>query len=211
MHCVEIAFVSYIKRVHAHHGFEPDPWRLARRLGLDVQRGEQDALLGRVITLHPDTHANRRRSASAVRHEITHHLLKLSGTEDQVLHLRNSYEAGLPTLEKLAYHGSLVLHIPDAVLGTAHDQHGNTPAALLHIAELSGVELSAAIERWVYAEVGAQRAAWVTRGGLVVHAASANYWLPFWHYAEVQDVLEEVPNALLLPLDGRQTLGVVSW
>lgn len=205
-----MGFLNYVKHAHAHLGHEPDAWRLAHLMRLDVIPGHENALLGRTITLRSeDRYSNR--APIVLRHEIAHYLLQLSGAESEIHRLQGSHEAGLPTVEMLCYHAALILQIPGPVLVTAQAELGNTPQAIVRIAALSGAPVVDSLHRWVYAEVGAKRAAWVARGELITHAASANCWLPFWRYAEVPDVLGEVPNALLHPLGERETLGVVSW
>lgn len=206
MHHVEINFVDYVKRVDLHIGHEPDAWKLAHKLGLTVKPGDENGLDGKVITVA--RHLYRTKHAQGIiRHEIGHYLLQLSNTEAEIFSLRNSYEAGVPTIEKLCYHASLILHMEDKHLEQAHIEFGNTPQAIVRIAELSGAPVVDALHRWVYAEVGASRAAWIVRNGLVIEAASANLWLPFWRYSEVDEY--ELPNVQLHPLDGRETLGMV--
>jgi hypothetical protein len=211
MHTAEIAFVEYVKRVHFFYNFELDAWKLAHMLGLSVVRGPYNSICGKVISLTSDVYGNRRASARAIRHEIAHYLMQKSGVEGELLRLSGSFEAGLPSLERLSFHGSLVLHMPDQVLDRACQQHGNTPATLLHLCELGDAELAEALRRWVYAEVGAARAAWVVKNSLVVDVAAANMWLPFWKYDELTSPSGDLPDAAFLPVQGRQMLGTVAW
>ena len=210
MHSVEIRFVEYVKRVNLHIGHEPDAWKLSQKLGLTVQPGDESGLDGKVITVK--RHLYRTRLAqSIIRHEIEQYLLQLSNTEDEIFNLRNSYEEGLPSIEKLCYHAALILHIEDIHLEQAHAEHGNTPEAIVRIATLAEVSVVEALYRWVYAQPGCCRAAWIIRGRTVVEVAQSGDWLPFWKYSEVHDPTEELPNALLYPLAAQETLGVVSW
>ena len=210
MHHVEVNFVNYVKHVDLYVGHEPDAWKLARKLGLTVKPGDESGLDGKVITvkrhLYRTSHAQ-----PIIRHEIGHYLLQLSNTEDEILNLRNSYEEGLPSIEKLCYHAALILHIEDKHLEQAHAEHGNTPEAIVRVAELAEVSVVEALYRWVYAQPGCRRAAWIIRGRMVVEVAQSGDWLPFWRYSEVHDPTEELPNALLYPLAAQETLGVVSW
>jgi len=206
MHQVQIASMNYVRNVHEYLGHEPDAWIVARRLGLEVVMGDTSELNGNVITLARDDYYGRR-AQRVLRHEIAHYLLQLSGCEDQILWLQGSHEEALPTLENLCYHASLILQIPKPLLWQAHAELGNTPQAIVRIAELSGASVVDALHRWVYSEVGAKRAAWIVRNGLVIEAASANLWLPFWRYSEVNEY--ELPNVQLHSLDRRETLGMV--
>ena len=213
LHRVEIAAIEYAKQVHAYYRHEMDPWLLAQKMGLRVVRGEHDALCGHTITLSPTTASNRRRSAEVIRHEIAHHILHLGGIEGQVFRYRNTFEAGLPTLENLCFHTALVLLIPDPAYCAAIQQHGHLPAAIVKMCVDTGAGLPDALRRWVYAEVGAKRAAFVTKRNLVVDAAKANMWIPFWINDEVHDVNDDLPDAQLLHLPRTygpdRTLGVL--
>ena len=211
MHAAEIAFIEYVKRVHFFYNFELDAWKLAHMLGLSIVRGPYNSLCGQVISLTPEVYQSRRAAPRAIRHEIAHYLMQKSGVEGELLRLSCSFEAGLPSLERLSFHGSLVLHMPDQVLERACQQHGNSPATLLHLCELGGAELAEALRRWVYAEVGAARAAWVVKRGVVYDVAAANLWLPFWKYDELESPGGALPGALLLPVQGKQMLGTVAW
>lgn len=203
--------MNYVKRVHEHLGHETDAWKLAHLLDLPVRIGLTNTLIGRTIFLKREDFYSAR-AQKIIRHEIGHHIIRLSGGEDEILYLQGSYEEGLPTLENLCYHAELILRVPEPMLWRAHAELGNTPAAIVRMAELSGAPVVDALYRWVYAEVGGQRAAWIIRGCTVIEVAkSGDDWLPFWRLAEVPDVLEEIPNALLYPLCERETLGVVSW
>ena len=202
--------MNYVRNVHEYLGHETDPWVIARRLNLEVVPGEFSGLCGMVITLAREDYYSRR-APGILRHELAHHLLVLSGCEDQLLRLAGSYEDGLPTIENLCYHAALILQIPEPLLKRAQAECGNTPQALVRLAALAEVSVVDALYRWVYAEVGAQRAAWIIRGKTVVEVARSGDWLPFWFRSEVDDPCEELPNALLYALEGHDTLGVISW
>jgi hypothetical protein len=210
MHQVEVNFVEYVKRVDLHIGHEPDAWKLAHKLGLTVKPGPVNGLDGKIITVEYQIYGSRR-AQEIIRHEIGHYLLQRSNTEDEIFNRRNSYEEGLPSIEKLCYHAALILHIEDKHLEEAHKEHGNTPEAIVRIAELAEVSVVEALYRWVYAWVGGRRAAWISRGSRVIEVARSDDWLPFWFNSEVEDTYEKLPNAMLYPLQDRQTLGVASW
>lgn len=215
MHWVEINAIEYVKKVQAFYQDEPDPWLMAHKLGLTIEYGREDALHGRVITLSFDTRRSRRRSAEVIRHEIAHYLMRKSGVEQKMLELRGSYEEGLPSIEKVCYHGALVLLIPDSVFKEAMEEADTLPEAIVLMCEKTGATIGEASRRWVYAEAGAKRAALITRGRLIVDAAKSNCWLPVWKYDQLDDVKYELPGAEMLQLPdtfGRdQTLYVAGW
>lgn len=202
--------MNYVRHVMEYFGHEVDVWKIAHLLNLEIKVGPRNYLVGRTIFVTREDYYSKR-AARIIRHEIAHHLIRLSGGEDQILYLRGCYEEGLPTVENLCYHAALVLQIPEPLLLQAHAEMGNTPECILRIAELAGVSVIDALYRWVYAEVGAKRAAWIIRGSTVVEVAQSGNWLPFWKYSEVEDPCDELPNALLYPLAAQETLGVVSW
>jgi hypothetical protein len=207
MHDVEIRCVDYVKRVDLHIGHEPDAWKLAHKLGVTVEPGDENGLSGNIIPVQH--HLDRTSQAQPIiRHEIGHSLLQLSDTEDEIFNPRNSCERGLPSIEKLCYHAALILHIEDRHLEQAHNEHGNTPEAIVRIADLAEVSVVDALHRWVYAWVGGRRAAWIIRGRRVVETARSDDWLPFWLHSELQDPREELPNAILQPLEGKDVMGV---
>lgn len=215
MHWVEIAGITYVKQVQAYYNHEIDVWKFAHKLGLTIMTGDDDALTGKVITLTPYTRSNRQRATNVIRHEIAHYLLRKGGIEKQIFKLQSSYEEGLPPLEKVCYHATLVLLIPDPILHAVLKGEPHLPTALLHLCELTGASMGEAFRRWVYAEVGAKRAAFIVKGNLVVDIAKANCWVPFWRYDEVDELPEVIPEAQLLtlpPAHGRgRLLGVVGW
>ena len=218
MHQAEILAVQYVKNVHRYFGYEADPWRLAHRLGLAVAWGKDTCLDGKVIILGPECRSSRKAAAQGIRHEIAHYLIRKSGVEKQLLKWRCTYEDGMRHIEKMAFHSELVLQIPDPIYLEAIRKFGNMPNAVLEMCERTDAALADGLRRWVYAEVGEKRGAFIYQRGLIVDIAAANVWMPFWVWDEVDDPLYRLPTATMLPLppEWREygqdcKLGVVGW
>lgn len=218
MHQVEILAIQYVKNVYRYYGYEPDMWRFAHRLGLCVAWGQKTYMDGDTIVLGCECRSSRKIATAAIRHEIAHHLIRKSGADKRLLKLRCSYEEGVKHIEKMVFHSELVLQIPDKIYLAALKKYGNSPQAILYMCEKTDASLSDALRRWVYAEVGEKRGAFVFQRGLIVDIAAANVWMPFWFWDEVDDPLYRLPNATMLALPpewreyGRDCeLGLVGW
>ena len=101
--------------------------------------------------------------------------------------------------------------MPQPLLYEAHKRYGDSPEAILHLTQNGRASLGAAMRRHVYSDPYARRAAFVVSGNYIADAASANLWLPFWRYDRVPEPVETVPDAELLQIGPRRTLGTVAW
>lgn len=112
-------------------------------------------------------------------------------------------------IELLMNEGAGRLLMPLHDLEAATREHGDTPRAILHLAEVSGASLPVALRRWVRQDWNESRAAFEIEGNYVQDVTAWNARLPFWKWDRVPDVALEHPDLMLLGLGQGRVLGTL--
>lgn len=210
-------FSNYIDTVHERHNYEKDFWKLAHSLDIPVEPGRfnRTGFFPRpVITLEeylfysPKTYTKM--------HEICHVLLVDSGVAEELWANSENPEEYRAQAEAYCNFGAAQLQITNHELQQARRLYGDSPRAILHMLDKSGViDPKVAARRLTFGEMedDARRAAFMVRRGVVRDQCSANLPLPFKHGDLVKDLHILVPDARLLTLDpaNRLVLGTVVW
>ena len=205
-------FTPQVEGDHRRYNFETDFHALADAMGIRVAPGRYNlAAPGRppLIMLRAEEYAPRRNFSG--HHEIGHLMLKQCGVEVELIRRAESPEEAVAYIEAFADLAASLLLMPRPLLEEAHRLHGDGPAAVAHLMQGGRASLAAAMRRYVYADLDAQRAAFVVSGSYVSDAAACNLWLPIWRYDRVPEIQMQMPDAELLMLGGRRVLGTVAF
>lgn len=203
------AYLTSIEHEHERCGYETDPWRLANAAGIHVIPGKQNrgsAGPPSVITLAHDLYLPRQRYT--LHHEISHVLMQRLDLEDAIAEEVDPEDANAHIEAVTNYAASLLL-MPRPLVEAAVFQEGDSPAAILQLAQLAQASLPAAMRRYVYADPDARRAAFVTSGSYIADVASCNCRLPFWRYDRIPEVTLQHPEVSATSLSRGRVLGVV--
>lgn len=205
-------FAAYVEKEHQHYHYETDFYALSAAMGIAVRSGPFNlASAGPpAFIMVRNGEYPPRRSFTGL-HEVGHVLLKQSGMHHEIVRRAEDVDEARLYVEAFANLAASLLLMPAPLLREAQKQHGEKPAAVLHLTQGGRVSLGAALRRHVYADPYARRAAFVVSGNYISDAASANLWLPFWRYDRVPEVRARMPDAELLVLGERKALGTVSW
>lgn len=206
-----LSAIAFALAQHAHVGFETDPRRLAELWGIRFILGsEARATNGppSIVTLPWYQYTPGQRFTA--HHELAHILVQRSGMEDAI-RAEVSEDLAEAHLEAVVNHIAALLVMPQPLVVSATQAFGETPQAILNVADRAGVSLPAALYRWVSHDPWAERAAFITSGSYIAHVATCNTRLPFWRYERVPEPQEWVPdlNLLAIPSKHHSRLGVL--
>ncbi|GAA4001973.1 hypothetical protein GCM10022631_10690 [Deinococcus rubellus] len=209
---IECSFIHYLKRVQTGYRHENDFYKFAELNDVEVVPGKMSCLFRGpppTITIQADLYGTKQSQAIGM-HEMAHHLLEQGGFEAKMLHWYGGFDEALPTIEKMCFHGGLVLQMPEPMFEKVTKRYGTSPQGILYLMDLSGAEFKEAMARWVYAQPGSYRAAFAASGNNITHAmTTGNIWLPFWINSRVPEVHIVLPEAELMSLGERIVLGTL--
>ena len=202
-----------LHETHERIRFERDPLRFCQALDIQYVLGPSNmARVARwqsgpdLIVVRHEQHTSR--DLFTIAHEAAHIIAKREGyirlikrhhqAQDMKRHIELLMNEGA---------GRLLMPLPD--LEAATREHGDTPRAILHLAEVSGASLPVALRRWVRQDWNESRAAFEIEGNYVQDVTAWNARLPFWKWDRVPDVALEHPDLMLLGLGQGRVLGTL--
>lgn len=199
-----LSAIVFVLAQHAHVGFETDPRRLADLWGIRFILGsEARATNGppSIVTLPWYQYTPGQRFTA--HHEIAHILVQRSGMEEAI-RAEVSEDVAEAHLEAVVNHIAALLVMPQPLVVGVTRAFGETPQAVLNVAERARVSLPAALYRWVSHDPHAERAAFMTSGNYISHIATCNTRLPFWRYDCVPEPEHWVPDLRLVRIPAKQ-------
>lgn len=209
-------FMREVDRTHAKFDYTPDFWELTARMRIPVVTGSYNSavyLPNALITLHPDVFHGCWTFTRF--HELAHVVLRDSGIEQQLWHEADCIEQFRTWCEAYCDFGAAQFQAPNPLLHATLARHGYSPAAILELARLTGVDLFDAMSRVAHGflEDDAARTAFLTQGRYLRRAVTTSAWFPFQQGDSIPEPALTLPGAILSVLPERfgrgRVLGVV--
>lgn len=183
--------------LHAQHDHPDHPLVFAARLKIKLLEADEDSANPgppAVITYNARRGVNRNRFS--LWHEVAHVLMGWHGI-DRDLDNWKGEGSGEQAREQAANLLAGLLMVPPTAVREATDLYGDTPAAILHMQERTGMSERVCLRRFTFADLDASRAAAVFIGPTVADVASVNYRLPFRRYDRIPEPALNVEHARL--------------
>lgn len=195
-------FAQAIDERHRQHGYVMDFWELARLMRIPVKQGDFNSTVympGPHVTLDYETYHGYWTFTRF--HELAHTVLRDSGIEARLFHQAEYPEQFRAWVEGYCNFGAAQFQMPDPVLRQVLDTHGYAPAAVVELAQLTGVDLFDAMNRTTHGLIdhGAQRSAFLIQSSYVRKVVTTD-WFPYSEGDRVPEVSLLLPNAKLLRL-----------
>lgn len=208
-------FISYLKEIQAYVGNEPNAFRAARMLEIQMKVGAENYVLTDteppIMHLQPWFYGWNN---DVLRHELAHVLLAWSRVEEHLIQEFGSREAARPMIEYLCNQALAFLHIPQNMVDAAVKRHGVSAQAVKTLMRVSGAKADRALHRLVQDNPDAARSGFLTNGNYISQVSICNMQLPFWAFHRVPEPTKEFPpeaNATFRLLKNRQHLVGVCW
>lgn len=199
---------------HERTGFERDPRRFCQLLDIRYVFGPSN--MARVARWQsgPDLIVVRGEQYTStdlftIAHEAAHIIAKREG---YIRLIRKHHKVSniKRHIELLMNEGGARLLMPQPDLEAAAREWGDRPQAILHLSDMSGASLPAALRRWVRQDWEEPRAAFEIQRQYVHDASSWNARLPFWTGDRVPEVALKHPDLMLLGLGKGHVLGTIT-
>lgn len=199
-------FSEAIDRQHALFDYDTDFWSLTQRMRIPVIEGTYNSavyLPEPLITLHPD-HFHGEWTFTRF-HELAHTVLRDSGIEAQLRADAEYPEQFRCWMEAYCNFGAAQFQMPNPLLERVLRRHGYSPRAVLTLAQVAGVDLFDAMNRFTHGglESGARRATLLFQGSYVRRAVTTVPWFPHQDGDRLPEPNISIPGIQLLRLPER--------
>lgn len=197
------AFMLEIDRVHKQHDYDLNFWTLSAAMGVAVTEAEYNSAVffaEPVITLHPDYYYGE---WSFTRfHELAHVVLRRSGIQQQLLQDADHPEQYRAWVEAYCNYGAAQFQAPNHLLEQVLRELGYTPAAIVRLASMVGVDLFDAMNRVTFGflEASAHRTTVLTQGGYIRRIVTTD---GFPHQEGDELPLQAIQQGMTVPLEQR--------
>lgn len=173
------AFMLEIDRVHARHNYDLNFWTLSAAMGVAVTEAAYNSavfLAEPVITLHPDYYYGEWTFTRF--HELAHIVLRRSGIQQQLFHDAEYPEQYNAWVEAYCNFGAAQFQAPNYILERVLREHGFTPAAVVELASMVGVDLFDSMSRVTFGflDSRAQRTSVLTQGGYIRRIVTTDHF-----------------------------------
>lgn len=208
-------FISYLKEVQAHIGYETNAYRAARMLEIRMKVGPDNYVLTHtdppVMHLQPWYYGWNN---DVIRHELAHIILAWSNVEGHLIAEFGSREAAMPAIENLCNQALAFLQISQPMVDAAVKRHGVSAQAVRQLMRASGARAERALHRLIQDDPDQARAGFITSGKYIAQVSHCNLPLPFWLFERVPEPADQFPreaNATFSALPSRLQLIGVCW